>query len=164
MKRLASPVGRRTETGSEAGPSRASGQAAAKLSRSTLRFRKSGARAGDSHSSYSGRSRLTSERATPTGSIGRRSEKSAEAIVAVGFGDGGPPDFAKGRTERRVNCPCAVGRPCTRSPGNRSSCHAVAVKPSTATQSGEAGRATQGTRRSGGQARHVGVPTSTSTL
>jgi len=38
-KRLARLAGWRTATGSEAGPSRASGQATAKLSRSTLRLR-----------------------------------------------------------------------------------------------------------------------------
>jgi hypothetical protein len=86
MKRGASFAGRRTEIGYEAGPSRASGPLTAKLSRSTLRLRKSGARAKDSHRSYSGRSRFTSERKTSTGSIRRRSEKSAEAIVAMGFG------------------------------------------------------------------------------
>ena len=83
----------------EAGPSRASGPLTAKLSRSTLRLRKSGTRAADSHSSYSGRSRLTSERMTSTGSIGRRSEKSAEAILARGLRFAAP--VVKGRTERR---------------------------------------------------------------
>jgi len=51
---------------------------------------RSGARAGTADESYLGRSRLTSERETwshPT----RRSEKSAAAVVAAGFGEDGPP-------------------------------------------------------------------------
>ena len=54
------------------------------------RFRRSGTRAGTVDESYLGRSRLTSERET-TRRVTRRSEKSAEAIVAAGFGARGPP-------------------------------------------------------------------------
>ena len=52
--------------------------------------RRSGARAGTVDESYLGRSRLTSERKTWSHGT-RRSEKSAAAIVAEGFGYGGPP-------------------------------------------------------------------------
>jgi len=52
--------------------------------------RRSGARAGTVEESYLGRSRLTSERRTPGRRTGRR-EKSAAAVVAEGFGEGGPP-------------------------------------------------------------------------
>jgi RNA-directed DNA polymerase len=52
--------------------------------------RRSGARAGTVDESYLGRSRLTSERKTVRRTTSR-SEKSAAAVVAAGFGEGGPP-------------------------------------------------------------------------
>jgi len=52
--------------------------------------RRSGARAGTVDDSYLGRSRLTPERATVSRETAR-SEKSAAAVVAAGFGEGGPP-------------------------------------------------------------------------
>ncbi len=149
MKRLASPVGRRTETGYEAGPSRASGQQAAKLSRSTLRLRKSGARAGDSHSSYSGRSRLMSERTTSTGSTGRRSEKSAEAIVAESFGLLRPPR-CEGPNRKESESPMRRGKAMHQKSEQPELLPCGCGEASTVTQSGEAGRATHRTRRSGG--------------
>jgi len=54
------------------------------------RSRRSGIRAGTVEESYLGRSRLTSERKT-TRRATWRSEKSAKAIVATGFGACGPP-------------------------------------------------------------------------
>jgi len=53
-------------------------------------FRRSGARAGTADVSYLGRSRLTPERETKRRRT-RRSEKSAAAVVAEGFGESGPP-------------------------------------------------------------------------
>jgi len=53
--------------------------------------RRSGVRAGTVDESYLGRSRLTLERGTTGQQWTRRSEKSAAAVVAEGFGDRGPP-------------------------------------------------------------------------
>jgi len=54
------------------------------------RSRRSGTRAGTADESYLGRSRFTLERET-TRRMTRRSEKSAAAVVAAGFGEGGSP-------------------------------------------------------------------------
>jgi RNA-directed DNA polymerase len=111
------------------------------------RFRKSGARAGTVSESYLGRSRLALERVT----VPHRSEKSAEAVVAAGFGDGGPPQ-CEGPNKEKSESSVDRGNAMHQTSEQLELLPRGWGEAPTATQSGEAGRAAHGAERSGNNA------------